>query len=1734
MKANTHSLRNAGETNRAAANTQRNVSMRMPLSESSRKAGFCMQLRTTLWRVLILRRRGWCASICEFVTPLMFLLGIVGLWLLIGSEKGIKEDLLDPNSLQTGQMLYNTLFSGLCITENGPTGVDISKCPKGREGNSVYCAPTDSSTTVPDGVCVTAKAVGAYADLFENYTGNATTYVPSLGELLARSWVDELLISAFPDLKKIPNIPKGISGRLFFAPRSPHVEALEAAIRADPSLPITKFFNSTIFDTVEEAISATKQRKSNEPLVWALIEIKEWSDSGYNVAIHMNASALPSTRSAFNTFYYGGVNKTGGSSYVFSGFLTFQNAIAAHFFDKTNRPQPASQVKIVQPMPVAAYDVHVALTATGVFIPLLIVWGFAYPVVQLTRRIVLEKALRVREAMLIMGLSQTVMYTSWFVIQFVQYLIISIIFAVVMKVSFLEKSDFGFIFLLMFVFTMTLISISILISTFFDNVRLSALITPLLYFILSVPPGLIQMPSANVQIGLSVMPPSAMVFAMQRLMDHEAKGGFRRKEVTDYLDDPNFLVLILMLIAEFFVYGLLALYLDAVLPKKYGVRRSPVFFLNPLLRLCSRRRRKEVRIGGIDGRVADGVFEKVPSSDTVAVEFCGLRKEFSSCRHSFLAVDNFYWQLQKNKISVLLGHNGAGKSTLINLITGMTQPSAGDCFIYGKSVRHELSSIRHGIGYCPQHNILWPELTVKEHLEYFGAIKGLHGSVLKAEVNEVLRTVGLEEKTTQRSKRLSGGQKRKLSVAIALIGGSSLVILDEPTAGMDAGSRRSTWEALKETSKRRTILMTTHFMDEADLLGHTIAIMNKGRLECAGNSAFLKSKLGAGYVLTMSVELHCPRRPVEAMIMRYVKGAVPQVTGAGEMAYRLPVGSTAVFPQLLSALDNEGTALGVKSYSLSATTMEDVFLRVTANKDGEEDEAEAILKEPAELTKLGEGLWNVQKVSSGCQQTMMQFKAMFQKHFWNALRDRRTQFFQFLTPFVCVLLTLLLLDVNPPTDEPLILTPKIYKTTVDIFTAGCDGKLNLTAPFASNAKTQVIPSGKDLASMVSYLQSTYATHKNERLGALVCDYAFLNLNSPAVLYNFSTPHEIAVSTSNYHNGLLALETGNAQALETVTTPLPLTTYEAAKVSQAFRARLGAIILIPFTFIPSTFVAYVVKERHSGARHLQGVSGLRPLIYWFSNFFFDLLSYAITVALVIILFFIFKRYEYVGRDTIGATLILFFLYGTSSIWMSYAASFIFRDSTTAANTVLLASFILGVFGVTSVTILLLFENTKQQAEITEYYFYVFPGFALGRGLVELANLPVFKDLGQNKSAFAFDVIGKPYLYMLGMTFVFAYLVFFGESSWHRSHRRYCSRCFKCVCIKKKKKKQGEDDEGDADSDVAAEREVVMSSSERKEDSVIVKDLYKKFYNGKVAVNHLTFGVKSKEIFALLGTNGAGKTTTISILCQKKESTSGSALICGYDVTRKGDKARKYIGYCPQFDACFDLLTVEEHLRIYTGIRTLDPGVHGEVVKRLLKMHQLTAYRKTRASKLSGGNRRKLSVALAFLGGPQVVFLDEPSAGMDPIARRGLWTTIATAANRCSIVLTTHHLEEVEALGHRVGIMVNGRLRCIGDKTHLKNKYGGDHEVSVSVEHDSAETEAALSKFFLTNFGSVELKEHQMRRYIYSLPTQNTLAKTFALLELEKDRLGITDYTVSNPSIEQVFIKVARDAEDADGS
>jgi len=2003
-----------------------------------------------------------------------------------------------------------------------------------------------------------------------------------------------------------------------------------------------------------------------------------------------------------------------------------------------------------------------------------------------------------------------------------------------------------------------------------------------------------------------IFSPTAYAFAMDVFMSYEgAQRGVTPSNASD--EPLSVTAMLTFMFFDGVAYALLAWFLEQTLPNEYGSNRPPWFLCTreywgrtkperagedseagagPYSELDSSRdpmavhaalearAEEEARLGGGGGGVGapPSHIEPIRSSELkprvfishlnkvfhhgnslvyllrrgVARLFQGKNeggKAVKRDRAELVAVRDLTLTMYEGQITCLLGHNGAGKTTTISMLTGLYSPTSGDAFLHGYSIRHQMSSIRRHLGICPQHNVLFDTLTVREHLELLAVLKGTPAALISRAVEDKIAEVGLSAKSDTYSAALSGGMKRKLSVGMALIGDSKVVFLDEPTSGMDPYSRRSTWDLLKRAKVGRVIVLTTHFMDEADLLGDRIAILANGVLRACGSSLFLKNQFGIGYSLTLVYKRnvkpplspgagiqqqvqqengsavaregaggssplhepllagergeHVPASPVQVAwsqerVLSFIRSFVPSAQAlsqaAGEISFQLPLSSVSNFAALFDALEERKDDMGVANYGVSMTRLEEVFLRLAEetetfkigreylldDKDGaaggaaqsqqQQQGAGApgvmVLVSPAPVhatavavgghsgsnsSSGGSGGGGVaqegdvelaeirsasagsdsagtaaepqqqshlappepglssriaspsdlgadvaasalapaapsasppapttpsvspplnERVMSASAEPLMsatsspalaavgagaaaagaqpsglvgddlisggrgekhrsvaafpvQVRELVRKRYLCAKRDLMGRLYEVVLPVVIVALVLLILTISfSPAGPSMTMSSSLYQKgarwadplQADVQTGGGATSQSLAeqvlqklhslrsggtgagvaagAGRASSSHSTLSLAAGDPTSSVLYYPS-YALSSNLSLpdnsdfgltpipltgvpgaldngllyqlglttpspaddddelppqpfvlqyypntpnslnlslelledvlahrGARVGSYVFgddirvvraveaeqarvvlaavleaqgvlppgsnltvptvtipiplplqqLDLNDALTLLgvdslaalapgagfnasgvtlpgvngtlsvsindggdllvslptlpglagftlpvsfnisleslvsnattripgtdtfvfrgvNLTLPAEFApppgVDSLNYTQLLQALQ--NTYVNTTATLPIPtsitlplsalvdgvsdatvvalvegiLQTYglgaqiapvtlmhnvsmwhaipafaadlfaakfallydeaaralpasapleEFARVSPAWspsraqytvrnhplplttqtvlqiRAILAIFaalfVLIPFCYLPASFVIFVVKERSSKAKHLQLVSGVSPTAYWTSTFAFDAINYALVCVAVIVVFLAYQNESFTGDSaTTFATFLLFLLYGLAVVPLAYCLSFMFTNHTAAQVGISALLFVLGFVLTIGSFILSNIDDTKDTNEALKPFYRLSPPYCLGEGLIALATRALYGLIaGRKQSVWDWDILGRIFVYLavecIGY-FVITMLIELQvlKKGWRGLVNRYqaWAESSAAASAAAAPASSAEDQaahasqsrrrimdgvpleganefpvvganatggaastreealfqsrngaassgsngvaegaapgEGSAsngrahalashpsssrtlaavardasqadgpvpaaleDDDVAFERRRVESGQALAEkDLIVLRHLRKEFgWDGRVrlpwfggrnlefrlpkflrgssmvAVKDLSLSVPAGQCFGFLGINGAGKTTTMSMLTGEIDPSDGRGWLGGYDVVTERELVRQELGFCPQFDPLLADMTAREHLELYGRVRGIPDERLNPLVEHLITKLGLTPFADNVSDTYSGGNKRKLSLALALIGDPSVVFLDEPSTGMDPVSRRFMWGVIAELSQRMSVVLTTHSMEECEALCSRVGIMVNGQLACLGSLEHLKHKFGRGYFVEIATDEHRVED---VRRFVQELFQGAEEQEHHSGRLQYLIPRQTgagggeggglTLASIFRRIESRKHDLSIHDYGVSQASLESIFVNIAKSQDQA---
>jgi len=584
-------------------------------------------------------------------------------------------------------------------------------------------------------------------------------------------------------------------------------------------------------------------------------------------------------------------------------------------------------------------------------------------------------------------------------------------------------------------------------------------------------------------------------------------------------------------------------------------------------------------------------------------------------------------------------------------------------------------------------------------------------------------------------------------------------------------------------------------------------------------------------------------------------------------------------------------------------------------------------------------------------------------------------------------------------------------------------------------------------------------------------------------------------------------------IEVINEPLPYTNLEKKDSKQRNSTILLVFISICFTLIPANFVTIIIREKENNSKHLQIISGISLMSYWVNNFIFELAKYYIIGAICLVILKLFGFYE-------DYLVILYILYGPPMVAFTYIIGSLVKNEGTGQVLVILINLLFGAIGGTAVFIMRMYQKLMDTAILLAKIFRIIPSFCFCYGYNTLLNryfvfaTDLKRDNDANISwsvAYLIVLRERSSDYVLKIKYIGSDLIYLGIESIvyililviiQNSDRIFLS----CVTSKMKPKDNiplvkndkkhkplkpekntneinkiiiKETNENDSEisipdnvNDSYVKKEIVKAKRNNESNYAIkIINLIKNYYGGPFgfkifkscfkttrAVRDISLCLDYGECFGFLGVNGAGKTTTFKCLSKEISPTYGKIYINNKEINKDFNKVRSLIGYCPQFDAIFEYLTLYENLEFYGLIKGAKKDKINSIINALIDEMNLTPFKDKESGRLSGGNKRKLSVAIAIICNPPIILLDEPSTGMDPEARRYMWGVfhrLSLKRKKSTIIMTTHSMEEAETLCKRIGIMVDGQFKCLATSDEIKEKYGYGFEINLQIRNPNFE-------------------------------------------------------------------------------
>ncbi|CAF2071729.1 unnamed protein product [Rotaria magnacalcarata] len=1275
-------------------------------------------------------------------------------------------------------------------------------------------------------------------------------------------------------------------------------------------------------------------------------------------------------------------------------------------------------------------------------------------------------------------------------------------------------------------------------------------------------------------------PNTGLLFCLEVIQQYERKSG-NMTTFKDFYSNlftyPLYIgVCLLLMIAYSIIYMVLAVYIERINPGQFGVSQ-PFFY--PCLRKNKISKTIPISYSDENGSLSTNRITKskiskhdhwIEMDSTInriypLIRIKHLTKEFGR----FTAVSDFSFDFYEGEVCALLGHNGAGKTTItfvlvgmlhwhpngytdlygFSISIGMMEATSGRVLLQGLDHRIHIQQTRKMIGFCPQYGLVNDRRTL--------------------------------------SKDLSGGMKRRLSIGISLIGDPKILILDEPTSGVDPYNRRLIWmiiQKMKDIGK--CVILTTHFLEEADILSDRIVIMSHGRLQASGTPDFLKQQTDYEYRLFIDKQDACNRDIIVQSVQQIIQTVDLERETSSELVFGIKRGSTQRIAELIRYLYERRQQLAINGYGLSMATIEEVFLRLIQ----EEEEAKITHhNHDTHITRhdLAKNMFSLQYSHiSGIRLFYNQVWALFVKQLILTRRQISFLIGFFLIP---MLLEILIVAILP--------TPITIQTSILQNERVVDAQVQLQ-PSIYNPHTTIIYANNNASSALLRL-NTYLTNTNAAIDQIsantivnkvVSEWTeseeifvnkyqmgfgiFNNLTSTNLLLTF----EVYFSTVNYHT--------MATSLNVATTNLFQFYANSSLKSIIFFFEMmycfDTLPLSLFNFINSILAAIfigilssnVIRERLTHSKDLQLLTRLSKFTYWFSTAIYDFTLCLILCSILTIIVKISAVYRvdsgaeveiYVSNQHIGYFFLIFLLYSLTSLPFVYVYSFIpgteligFVIYFIVNVLVCFVDVVLGFIGVFSGSKTLpngtkVNQTGTLMTNIRWILSALFPTVNLKHALFNIRLRssdrcvgPVNSVMGTNYSlseswlSLSEPGLGIQCLIFIGQSIFWWFIVMFIEEGWKIGWKKM-QYCFKRQQQQSARRKTNEWNDQQLDTDVRNERQLILNQSQSTSSAiVIVQDLVHEFQKPKEAssttrihraVDHLNFFVPPSSCFGLLGANGAGKTTTFRLLINSIQPTSGEVFI-----NRTENKAD--IGYCPQFDWLVDHLNVRETLTLFARLKGLTSADINEIHMTMIQCFGLDTNENQQVQNLSGGNKRKLSASLAFMANPTLIFLDEPTTGLDAAAKRKVWNVIRTARDAgLTIIMTSHSMEECEALCTKIGIMKAGQFLCLGSLQHLKNRFGNGYVVQVKVSIDKLNRIKDELEFTLPGIKIEDEKNGMLFCHVpvSTIPTDHVhttshtynLANVFEFFNQKKENNDIESYSLTQTTLEQIFVSLTSD-------
>ncbi|CAI5441587.1 unnamed protein product [Caenorhabditis angaria] len=1333
------------------------------------------------------------------------------------------------------------------------------------------------------------------------------------------------------------------------------------------------------------------------------------------------------------------------------------------------------------------------------YLPVFCFFSFYVLTVTATRGIVLEKTTS-RPYLLLIGLPLHVYYIEQFIFNYLKSVIFVTPGAILIAMIFDSIEEQLTIFFSIILFLLPTISFSFLIGSIFRNQKTAFQCGLIFWNLLAIIPYRFKLENYEMNVEIYSIPTSFLFnYCFHFIVDSMKKtydiGQFSISSSKTSKMAPIYYYMLMLVIdsiimltlAIFFDYNRKILSTEWILSKfqrKQNIdsdeENTDLNVLletrKPLMVAKKANKNEEIRQKMPSDIEINNLFKKVPNGENV--------------------INNLNLRAIRGEVSVILGQNGCGKSMTFSIISGITNPTSGSIMINGMNVFKNRRKVGKMIGICPLDNMLFEKLTVWEHLKIVHSIKKPK-TIFKDEAKLLLETMKMADNKHTLVKNLSTGTKRKLSMCMALIGNSKVILLDEPTTGLDPCARLEIQKILESLKIDRTILLTTHEMDEAERLSDWIYIMEKGRIVACGDSQYLKTNYGGGHLLTV-VLLNKKKQKKEAIesllnicnvFMKNVKlkdirGQIIEILISDENKKNL-LELVRTLEQISDKQYDSPAAANIKNYEkiakkieissigLSLNSLEQSFLAVLNQCDTEKRDKHAKFRDYSNM------------INEKAIKPIHKMRGTFSGLFWKRVYYAKRNILQHLITYIFPILVLILINIYHLPEH----FPNIVKNNINLNSLP-KSKVIFQMPnsqkyidvFRSNSNLELIHL-LDMSINIIDIYNEY-DQPGDRVSLIIRG-------------SNNTAKEIYVNTRIQLNKPILIFVRNFMPTFNDLKNLSISVFWVIQESSMGDSH----IRIYFTFwtkicsIVMFFGVMLVEDHVSKFQHQQFLTEMPHFFYWFYTIFWEFILFFIDLLIFVIIMFCFNIATFTVPLLFVISILFFFAMVPVFLVISMFVDSPIKMTISAVSIVYIST---GLKVVITQAVRLIWNTDSR---IFEAFRWMFPSLNFFANLFKLWNwerpfdlsseIAVgflhYKNAGENYS------IWQDYIYLIPLMILTSIIFLF------LAMRRVKKLWFSIrICSKK----------------------VSKPKKEKSIDSmVILNDVTKKIGKKKV-VNKICLNIKNEESFGIIGLNGCGKSVIIDILACKTFLSSGTAEIGGRNVM-------KWIksGYCPQNTEILPDFSGKEIL--YTTARLQNYKDIKKVVGIVTKCVGLTKNDMMKQVKnMSKGQQRKLSIGIAVLSRSKILILDNPTTGLDPKSRRDIWNFFEYLNEECGItvIMNTQSMNECEALCTRMAVLRDGQIIALGTTQEIKERHGLCFHLSIILK-DSNNREKLLENMKERMKESILISENGLI-FVYQIPRKFDEKWTTKVNEIEeylKD-LDIDYFYLLQSTLSEAFIKL----------